>query len=57
MCMCAHVYVYLSECIAKCMHEGVCVSAQVGVCIHVDVYLCACIFVSDISLVSSIYSG
>ena len=50
-CVCACVY--LNACIAKCMHE--CACGQARVLIYADLYVCACICVSEISLVSSIF--
>ena len=47
--------VYLRTSIAKCMHE--CACGQVRVFIYVDLYVCACICVSEISLVSYILQG
>ena len=55
MCGCVRVSAcaYLSASIGKCMDE--CTCGQVRVFIYVDVYVCACICVSEISLVSSIF--
>ena len=50
---CVSACVYLSACTAKCMHERAC--GQVSVFIYVDLYVCVCIYVSEISLVSSIF--
>ena len=43
----------LSASIAKCMNE--CTCRQLRVFIYVDVYVCACICLSEISLLSSIF--
>ena len=49
----ACAYAYLRAPIANCMNE--CTCGQVRVFIYVDVYVCACIYVREISLVSSIF--
>ena len=56
MCVCVCAYVYLSTCIAKCMHECVCVCAAApqwarasdsnwtkGVCVQVRVWCMWCV--------------
>ena len=45
--------VYLSACIATCMHE--CARVQGSVSIYVNVHVCACTCMSKISFVSSIF--